>query len=88
MPDAEADMNMRTDGRVMVIDSTGTVREFVVAEHAICLANQLARATRDGTIKTIAVEEVSIHATEVSGRFYENACNPAGLTLILNERPI
>ena len=81
-------MNMRTDGRVLVMDSMGGLRDYLVAENAICLANQLARATRDGTIKTIAVEEVSIHATEVSGRFYENACNPAGLTLILNERPI
>ena len=88
MPDAEADMNMRTDGRVMVIDSTGTIREYRVVENAICLANQLAQPSHQKTVQPIAMEDVSITATEVLGRFYENACNPDGLTLILNERPM
>jgi len=88
MPDPKPGMNMRTDRRVLVEDSRGTMREFVVAEHAICLTNQLARASRHGGVKPIAMEDVSITATEVLGRFYENACNPDGLTLILNERPM
>ena len=88
MPDPKPGMNMRTDGRVMVIDSTGTIREYRVVENAICLANQLAQPWHQKTVKPIAVEDVSRTADDTVGRFYENACNPAGLTLILNERPI
>lgn len=78
---------MRTDGMVTVFNYGPGAAYLPVRPYAICLIGQMASIDENDRAFPIALQDVSLTADNVVGYFAENSCNPAGITLVLNERP-
>lgn len=78
---------MRTDGMVMVFNHSSEVVLLPVRPYAICPIGQFASIDENDRAYPIALEDVSLTADNVVGYFAENSCNPAGITLVWNEKP-